>query len=228
MRKEDCWYKAVCTYDSCVNCIRYSEMKYLIDNSGIPKNRRKPQSLEAGIDYNQFVILSSVKEKIKELVENDDDFNLYICSRETGNGKTSWSIKILLKYFDQVWAGNGFRVRGYFQHVPTLFNELKNFEKNHDALKDVLKNADIVVWDDIASTKLSDFDIQQLLIILDQRIVDGKTNIYTGNLTSYEAVEKALGSRLASRIWNCSTVVELKGKDRRNGSIADTFKNFSN
>ena len=210
----DCWYKDVCSYDSCVSCIRYSEMKYLIDNSGIPIVRQKPQMLDAGIDYNQFVILNGVKNKIAELVENGD-FNLYICSKETGNGKTSWAIKILLKYFDQIWAGNGFRVRGYFQHVPTLLNTLKDFSNNHSVLKNTLENADLVVWDDIAASKLSDYDISQLLIIIDSRISNGKANIYTGNLITESALTTALGSRLSSRIWNTSTVVEFRGKDRR-------------
>ena len=189
-------------------------MKYLIDNSGIPKVRQKPQMLDAGIDYNQFVILNGVKNRIVELVENGD-FNLYICSRETGNGKTSWAIKILLKYFDQVWAGNGFRVRGYFQHVPTLLNTLKDFSTNHDSLKNTLENVDIVVWDDIAASKLSDYDISQLLIFIDSRISNGKANIFTGNLVTETSLINALGSRLSSRIWNSSTVVEFKGKDRR-------------
>ena len=156
---------------------------------------------------------NGIKDNIYNLV--DTDFNLYICSKETGNGKTSWAIKILLKYFNDIWAGNGFRVRGYFQHVPTLLNALKDFSNNHNALKNTLENADIVIWDDIASAKLSDYDIQQLLILIVQRIIDCKTNIFTGNLTSYNALEKALGSRLASRIWNCSEVIEFKGKDRR-------------
>lgn len=213
MRNENCWYKNVCTYDTCVNCIRYSEMRYLIDNSGIPKNRQHPQELEAGIDYGAFVELNDIKSTINDFV--DDGQNLYICSTETGNGKTSWSIKILLKYFDMIWAGNGFKVRGYFIHVPTLLTTLKDFSTNHDALKSVLENADIVVWDDIASTKLSEYDISQLLILIDQRIIENKSNIYTGNLTSKEGLEKAVGSRLASRIWNSSTIVEFKGKDRR-------------
>lgn len=211
--REDCWYKNVCSQNICSTCIRYSEMKYLIDNSGIPQNRQRPQSLEAGIDYKQFVMLNSVKNEINKLVDNG--FNLYICSKETGNGKTSWAIKILLKYFDEVWAGNGFRVRGYFQHVPTFLNTLKDFSKSHDALKNTLENTDIVVWDDIAATKLSDYDVSQLLTIIDLRTVNGKTNIYTGNVTTKEELEKVLGSRLASRIWNCSIVVEFRGKDRR-------------
>ena len=136
-RKTDCWYKKVCAYESCVNCIRYAEMKYLIENSGIPKVRQKPIMLDAGVDYDKFITLANIKDNIADYVEIGD-FNLYICSKETGNGKTSWAIKILLKYFDQRWAGNGFRKIGYFQHVPTLLNTLKDFDKNHDALKDVL------------------------------------------------------------------------------------------
>lgn len=221
MRNENCWYKDVCTYDSCVNCIRYSEMKYLIENSGIPKNRRQPQSLEAGVDYRAFVQLADIKETILDFVECGD--GLYICSEQTGNGKTSWSIKLLLKYFDCIWAGNGFRQRGYFQHVPMLLNTLKNFNVNHDALKHTLENVDIVVWDDIASTKLSEYDISQLLTLIDQRIVDGKANIFTGNIITEQNLEKALGSRLASRIWNTSIVVQFNGKDRRHGSITDNL-----
>ena len=213
-RKADCWYKYVCSYDSCINCIRYSEMKYLMEHSGIPKARQLPISLEAGVDYNQFVLLNSIKNTITELVENG--LNLYICSNETGNGKTSWAIKILLKYFDNVWAGNGFKIRGYFQHVPMLFNTLKDFSNNHDALKYALENADLVVWDDIAAGKLSDYDINQLLIYLDKRIIENKSNIYTGNITDHKKLTQLLGSRLASRIWS-GTIIELKGKDRRNG-----------
>ena len=45
--------------------------------------------------------------------------------------------------------------------------------------------------------------------------VNSISNIYTGNLTSHASLANALGDRLASRIWNTSTLVEFKGKDRR-------------
>ena len=213
LRNEDCWYRDACTYDQCVNCIRYSEMKYLMDNSGLPKKKQCPIQLDGSRDPKAFKLLADIKDDIFNFVSNGE--SLYIFSEYTGNGKTSWSIKLLLKYFDCIWAGNGFRVRGYFQHVPTLFNTLKDFSKSHEALKNTLETADIVVWDDIASTKLSDYDIQQLLIIIDSRVSEGLSNIYTGNITSHEALTKAVGDRLSSRIWNLSTLVEFKGKDRR-------------
>lgn len=213
--REDCWYKNVCSQNICSNCIRYSEMKYLIDNSGIPKNRQMPQSLIAGSDFDAFCLLNDVKEKIDEYV-NVGGFNLYICSDNTGNGKTSWAIKILLKYFDKIWAGNGFRVRGMFVHVPTLLLKLKDFDNPvNKSFRDNLYTADLIVWDDIAGAKLSDYDISQLLTIIDNRIVEDKANIYTSNVITQTELTKALGSRLSSRIFNCSSVIELKGKDRR-------------
>ena len=213
LRKEDCWYRDVCSYDQCVNCIRYSEMKYLMDNSGLPKKKQLPIQLNGISDPKAFQVLADIKDDILNFVNNGE--SLYIFSEYTGNGKTSWAIKLLLKYFDTVWAGNGFRVRGYFQHVPTLFNTLKDFSKSHEVLKNTLETVDLVVWDDIAATKLSDYDVQQLLIIIDRRVSEGLSNIYTGNLISQETLQKAVGDRLASRIWNMSTLIEFKGKDRR-------------
>lgn len=196
-----------------MNCIRFAEMKFLLEHSGIPVKRQKPIELIAGSDYNEFMRLAEIKSDIDKFVSHGSQ--LYICSKETGNGKTSWAIKLLLKYFDTVWAGNGFCVRGYFQHVPTLFNTLKDFSKSHDVLKNTLEIADLIVWDDIASTKASDYDITQLLTILDGRITDGKSNIYTGNVTTKGELENAVGHRLASRVWNRSEIIEFRGKDRR-------------
>lgn len=213
-RNEKCWYKKVCTYDFCTNCIRYSEMKYLMDNSGIPVNRQMPSSLIAGIDLEQYSKLADIKASIVDFVEAGD--NLFICSRYTGNGKTSWAIKLLLKYFDSIWAGNGFRVRGLFVNVPTLLLQLKNFGNPlSEDYKRNLMEADVIVWDEIASTSISNYDYGNLLMFLDHRIFSDKSNIFTSNAVSKEELEKNVGVKLASRIWNTSTIIEFNGKDRR-------------
>lgn len=214
--RKDCWYFDVCLCDTCTNCIRYAEMKYLMDNSGLPVKRQKPVILNAGVDRDAFCELADIKDDIVRFVEDGEC--LYIYSEFTGNGKTSWAIKLLLRYFDQIWPGNGFNIRGYFAHVPTLLAQLKDFEdtsgrRNH--LRKCLTNCDVVVWDDIASTRLSDYDTSQLLMLIDLRIAQGLSNIYTGNITSRDALARSLGERLASRVWNVSRRVEFRGKDRR-------------
>lgn len=210
---EKCWYKNVCKSECTDTCIRYLEMQFLMDSSGLPENKQTPEKLCPGSDLENFQKLQSIKDSIESFVVNGN--NLLLTSPYTGNGKTSWAIKLLLKYFDKIWAGNGFKVRGLFVHVPTLLLKLKNFnDPISEEYKDNLINVDLVVWDDIGSVNLSAYDSNQLLALLDTRLATGKSNIYTTNLDE-SSFEKFLGQRLKSRIWNTATKIELKGRDRR-------------
>lgn len=213
-----CWYKETCTNTECnEDCIRYLEMKYLMDNSNIPVSRQFPTSLYPDkCDYDKFVELSSIKDNIVEFVESGN--NLYIGSKYTGNGKTSWAIKLMLRYFNEIWAGNGFRVRGIFLHIPTFLTKLKQFNTKDEEFEELQKNidkADLVIWDDIASTGLSQYDHAQLLTYIDQRILNCKSNIFTGNVDNLQEIQNLLGNRLASRVYNSSKVIIFNGKDRR-------------
>lgn len=213
-----CWYKSACTIENCnEDCIRYLEMKYLMDNSNIPVNRQFPISLYPdNIDYDKFVRLSEIKETIVDFVNKGN--NLYIGSKYTGNGKTSWAIKIMLRYFNEIWAGNGFKVRGIFIHIPTFLSKIKQFNAKDERFNEILKNivdVDLVIWDDIASTGLSSYDHSQLLTYIDQRILNGKSNIYTGNIDTLQEMQDCIGQRLASRVYNGSEIIILNGKDRR-------------
>lgn len=189
-----------------------------MDNSNIPKAKQMPQSLTApSCDRDAYKRLAEIKGDINEFVECG--CNLYIASAVTGNGKTSWAIKLLLKYFDNIWPGNGFRTRALFIHVPTFLIQLKNFNSKSDELervKNELPNVDLVVWDDIASTDVSAYDYSQLLMYIDNRLLNERSNIFTGNYSDRTALEKRVGMKLASRIWSDTTeVVVFKGGDMR-------------
>lgn len=121
-----CWYIDVCnkfqTEECNASCIRYMEMDYLMQNSGIPKNRQYSVSLiPSKNDVQAFLTLKDIKDNIVEFVQNGE--SVYIYSNNFGNGKTTWAIKLMQKYFDNVWAGNGFRCRGIFIHVPTFLTK---------------------------------------------------------------------------------------------------------
>lgn len=221
--KELCWYNKVCnkfnTGDCNKNCLRYMEMFYLMETSNIPKsNQFKNELIPAKKDLQNFKFLQNIKNDIVNFVNNGE--NLYIFSKNFGNGKTTWSIKLMQKYFDEIWAGNGFRVRGLFIHTPSFLTKFKEIinkkDEEFEDLKQLILNVDLVIWDDIAAGKLSDYDHTNLLTYIDQRKLNGKSNIYTGNLDEQELIE-ALGNRLKSRIWNDSTIVELYSNDRRGG-----------
>ena len=128
------------------------------------------------------------------------------------------------EYFNQIWFGNRFRCRGLFIFVPAFLTNIKrnisNPTEEFNEFLDRILEADLVIWDDIGANKLSDFDHTQLLTYIDQRKLNMKSNIYTGNL-KYEQLMEYVGARLTSRIWNDSIIVELVGLDRRgtdNGS----------
>lgn len=219
--EEKCWYAENCgkyKQDECNSgCIRYMEMHYLMQNSGIPKNRQYAVNLTPQKqDVKAFITLKEIKDDIVAFVLNGE--SVYIYSENFGNGKTTWAIKLMTKWFDEVWAGNGFRCRGIFIHVPTLLTKIKEGisrrDEDFELLKSRLLTADLVIWDDIAATKLSDYDHSNLLTYIDQRKLNQQANIYTGNLEN-EELKEALGNRLASRVWNDSTQVRFIGADRR-------------
>ncbi len=219
--KNKCWYISVCgKYGSpeCnASCIRYMEMDFLMQNSGIPRNKQYSVLLTPSKqDVQAFVTLKEIKDDIIAFVENGE--SVYIYSHNFGNGKTTWAIKLMQKYFDKVWAGNGFRCRGIFIHVPTFLTKIKEGisrkDEDFETLKSRLMTVDLVIWDDIAATKLGDFDHANLLTYIDQRKLNQLSNIYTGNLDQDE-LQEALGNRLASRVWNDSIRVKFVGADRR-------------
>ena len=219
--KNKCWYTSACgKYGSpeCnASCIRYMEMDFLMQNSGIPRNKQYSVLLTPSKkDVQAFVTLKEIKDNIIAFVENGE--SVYIYSHNFGNGKTTWAIKLMQKYFDKVWAGNGFRCRGIFIHVPTFLTKIKEGisrkDEDFETLKSRLMTVDLVIWDDIAATKLGDFDHANLLTYIDQRKLNQLSNIYTGNLDRDE-LQEALGNRLASRVWNDSIRVKFVGADRR-------------
>ena len=199
-------------------CIRFEEMKYLMENSNLPKSKQRPILLNAPeCDLEAYKRLAEIKSNIKDFV--DSGSNLYITSANLGNGKTSWSIKLLLKYFDEVWAGNGFRIRGVFVNVPTFLLKCKDFksvDKEFETLKKNLLAADLVVWDDIASTNISSYDYSQLLMFIDHRMLEEKSNIFTGNYADRTIFVERMGGKLASRVWGNNTeIITFKGGDQR-------------
>jgi DNA replication protein DnaC len=220
--KEICWYKEVCNlYNTelcCESCIRYLEMYHLIEQSGIPKKFQYPKKLKPNKeDQSSFDWLTDIKNNIREIVNLGQ--SLYLYSNKSGNGKTTWATKIMLKYFDEVWSGNGFECKGLFIHVPTFLVEIKNAirtKSTHiDELIEQIKKVPLVIFDDIIVLDLKDYDYTILLNILDQRDFNKLSNIYTSNCDEEELLLKA-GERICSRIFGGSAYkIVLKGSDRR-------------
>lgn len=213
-KNTDCWYYQSCE-DDCTKCVIYPQMKWQFDNSGLPKSKYTPIKLvPQPCDRRAFDKLASIREDIDLFVEQGR--NLYICGATPGNGKTSWAIKMLQTYFQWVAEGNLFTVKGMFVSVPDLLLKMKDFDNPlSNEYKNNLRKTDLLVLDDIAVTGLSQYDYLQLFALIDNRMLSGKSTIFTSNNVALKDLEQSVGERLASRIWNNSTVIEIRGGDRR-------------
>lgn len=217
MQNSECWYKESCR-DNCDMCTVFVQMNWQMQHSGLPKAKQRPIALylteDNSGDEKAFYRLADIRKDIVQFV--NEGKNLYICSNWTGNGKTSWAIKMLHTYFHYTAVDNYDNLKGMFVSTTELLLQLKDF--NNPVSKQYienLKNVDLVVWDDIAVSGMSQYDFTQLYTIIDKRILSEKSNIFTSNQPTVEGFAKMMGNRLASRIYYTSEIVELKGKDMR-------------
>lgn len=219
--EDDCLWKDVCnkfnTHYCNGCCIRYMKMHYLVNNALLTKKQQHPDNLIPDeIDRLAFYSLFKIKENIVDYVKEGK--NLFIYSNNNGNGKTQWSLKIMLKYFSKIWSSDGFTVRGLFINVTRLCNALKDgITKDIDYLnhiKDNIYTADLVIWDDIGLKSLTSFEHDYLYSYINARMESGKSNIFTSNLIG-EDFRNFMGDRLYSRITGCDDIITLRGKDKR-------------
>lgn len=216
-RNSECWYKDTCK-DNCDTCAVFFQMNYQMEHSGLPKAKQKPISLyltdDNSGDEKAYNRLADIRKNIVDFVQSGK--NLYICSKVTGNGKTSWAIKMLHTYFHYTAVGNYDNLKGMFVSTADLLLKLKDFNNPlSQTYKDNLENVDLVIWDDIALTNMSQYDYTQFYNIIDKRILAEKSNIFTTNCTDVKKLAELIGAKTASRIYYTSEVVELKGKDMR-------------
>lgn len=210
-----CWYKEVCRND-CNTCVKYSVIKSLMKLSGISESLHHPIALNCGDeDIKQFKRLQEIKDDVDGFVE--DGGNLFICSKHTGNGKTSWAIKIMYKLFELEWDVWGpIEPLGMFLYVPEFLTSLKHFNNPlSDTYLENVKKAPLVIWDDLGAGKISDYDYTQMLVYLNARQQAGRANIFTSNYVTGDELAEYVGGRIASRIYNSSEIIELKGRDKR-------------
>lgn len=192
-------------------------MLSLCKQSGLSESNWKPKQLFANnCDIPAFKRLTAIKNDIENFVKEGG--NIYLYSSFSGNGKTSWAIKLLLSYFNKVWHKKAFECAGVFVNTTAFIfqnkQNINNPTKEFEELKYNILNSDLVIWDDIASARLSEYDYQLILTFIDYRKLNGKSNIYTGNCNERGCIE-FLGQRLSSRIWNDSIRVEFYEPDKR-------------
>ena len=216
-----CYLYDMCNHKDCDKdfCLRKYKIDTLYSAALMTESQKQHITLRVdadGTDLEQFKQLANIEQNICRFIEEGK--NLYLHSANCGNGKSSWSVRLAEAYFNKIWARTDTKCRVLFISVPRFLLALKDniTAKNSyvDYIKDNVLAADLVIWDDIAAKMGSEFELTHLLNIIDNRIILGKSNIYTTNLNRQQ-LYNAVGERLTSRIANMSIDIELFGTDKR-------------
>ena len=222
MRREDCWLVNECNNIDCDKPI--CPKRYLLDkfytNAFISDQNRRHHKLDLTdeCDRQMFDKLSAIEKDIVNFIKGGN--SLYIYSATTGNGKTSWALRLIQDYLNNSWYKIDIDCPVLFISVPRYLLAIKeNITDKSEYVQHIktnVLNCDLVVWDDIGSKAATTFEHETLFSIIDTRINSGKSNIYTSNLSSGELLD-FVGERLYSRIYDQSqpNIVEFKGKDNR-------------
>lgn len=120
-----------------------------------------------------------------------------------------------------------------FGDVPSILDDLKNtFDKDGDKktfeLMDALETVDLLILDDLGTETPTEWAVERLYLIINQRYNAEKPIIVTTNYKAQELemrlnnpknkaekMQSVTGSRIVSRILEMCKGVELKGNDRR-------------
>lgn len=200
-------------------CIRQFKIDKFLNLALLSEKQKKDTYLyldSDNSDYDSYNYLNEVKKNILNFIDSGN--NLYIYSQTTGNGKTEWSLKLLKQYIYKIWYLKEIDCRALFVSVPRYLLSIKdaisNFNEYANHIKNNVLSAQLVVWDDIATKGMTEFETENVLSIIDARINMSKSNIFTSNINPQE-LNLYIGDRLTSRIIGSSQVIEFKGKDKR-------------
>lgn len=199
--------------------VRNSRKQSMLLSSHIPKMYTGDIKLRPyPTDKSAFDVLKKYKDDIVRFV--NDGYNLLIYSSNVGNGKTSWAIKLALAYLDYICAYAP-------DSPPVIYVNLKNYLDSKKAsfedksmlsyindLEYELKNARLVIWDDIGIKGLTEYEQGIFYNLIEYRTSNLKSNIYTSNIGLKEFSE-SFGERTADRILGYADKIQLSGPSMR-------------
>lgn len=166
-----------------------------------------------------FRVISNIVNDIVSII--DEGMNFFFFGANPGTGKTFNASVLINHYIYKTCLTNRFDFEnplGLYIVYADLMDDLR-YRRDLDSVQDTLRlvnEVPLLLLDDIGSGTNSDFTRDQTYLIINNRLNNGRSTIYTSNLTVGELKNpENLGARNTSRILNFAIGQEFKGKDRR-------------
>ena len=161
-----------------------------------------PQSMRAA---------ERVESYLKNWEENrESGRGLYLCGG-VGTGKTHLAVAVMNEMMRK-------QIPALFVTVPELLDNLREVYmvpgRNLDEWMDTVKNADLLVLDDLGAEKTTAWVQERIFVIVNHRYREALPTIFTSNIGPRDLATQ-LGERTASRIVAMTEGIELEGDDYR-------------
>lgn len=154
--------------------------------------------------------LPPLNEKQKQILSSYSIEKNVLITGPTGCGKSFLSAAIFKNYFIE---------RSRFYSVPTMLMKLKDkFNDKDFVMSEFIKAtaaSPILVMDDFGANKASDWAIETIYCILNERDMNGIHGLIVTTNLSVDEIEKFYGQRISSRILDNVKLARLDGEDRR-------------
>lgn len=136
---------------------------------------------------------------------------LYFCG-DVGTGKTHLAVAVMN------WLIEEKKVPSLFVTVPELLDNLRGAysdpSRNLDEWMDSVKNANLLILDDLGSEKVTPWVQERLFVIVNYRYQESLPTILTSNIAPDDLAAQ-MGARTASRIIAMCDWIALEGDDYR-------------
>lgn len=140
---------------------------------------------------------------------------------DVGNGKTYLAASIANELLEK-----GYTCR--MTNFATITMEMQDFKVNKAAYVRELMNNDLLVIDDLASERDTEFMNENVLNIINRRYQSRKPLIVTTNLTADELKnpKDISKKRLYSRLMEMTIPISVHGKDMRREELKEKYNKF--
>jgi len=137
-----------------------------------------------------------------------------------GTGKTIYAAAILMEMKRLSYlSGTSTYVQGAFVNTLNLLGEIKSTFSNNGQQAEVLiekySSVDVLILDDLGMQKSTEWVLETLMLIINNRYENLKSTIITSNLNLEELAAQLGDDRIPSRIYEMCKLHEFRNDDWR-------------
>jgi DNA replication protein DnaC len=182
--------------------------------SGIPKRFRGVSFERKPVCDLNPAVLRHVRSFIRDIDERLESGDGLWFHGDVGTGKTSLAMLV-----SKAALESDHSVAIY--SVPRLIAEIRNTydrdsDDSYDRLFRRLCAVDLLHLDDLGAERTTDWVLEQLYSIVNERWQDRRSIVVTTNITNRDELETQIGQRTVSRLWEiCDDPIPIMGPDLR-------------